>query len=376
MEANTAPRWCTYDEYLRFGLRLAALVKRTLPDKTWTYCEYPDAKKLTEDGEAPLYPAELAWLYNDIALALSARGSVTDACFFWEQAYEISRLLEDPRLDGGGGYHLEVLLSLAFTSIERGRLCVGAQYLADAKRFLQERDDEDYVARVAGLNGLIAHLQGNLQKAADLYEYALKILRSGTNLRAQSVFLKHLADVKISMQQLDEADMLIRNSRALAESGVFPELVANARISEGHRLSRTGQPVKARLEYNAVLSEARRMGFRKLEARALTALARLALDQKDVDRAHELAMGALCLSNELGLGLRQSHCLVVLGLVALEADKKELGIAYLRLARRMANDQEYWARSREAENKLRELGAPLQEAEKSGFVEIRTGRYD
>src|SRR3954447_3639224 len=361
MEANTAPRWCAYDHYLRFGLRLAFLVKSTIPDKTWTYCEYPDAKQFTEDKAAPLYPAELAWLYNDTALALSARGSVNDACFFWEQAYEISRLLEDPRLVGGGGYQMEVLLSLAFTSIEQGRLCVGAQYLANAKRFLQDRNDEDYTARVAGLEGLIAHLQGNLQKAADLYESALMILRSGTNLRAQSVFLKHLADVKISMQQLDEADMLIRNSRALAESGVFPELVANARISEGHRLSRTGQPVKARLEYNAVLSEARRIGCRKLEVRVLTALSRLALDQKDVDRAHELAMEALCLSNELGLGLRQSHCLVVLGLVALEADKKELGIAYLRLAWRTANDQEYWARSREAENKLRELGVNLEE---------------
>ncbi|HEY4588252.1 MAG TPA: hypothetical protein VII86_03455, partial [Thermoanaerobaculia bacterium] len=61
------------------------------------------------------------------------------------------------------------------------------------------------------------------------------------------------------------------------------------------------------------------------------------------------------------LGLRQSHCLVVLGLVALEADKKELGIAYLRLAWRTANDQEYWSRSREAENKLRELGVNLEE---------------
>ncbi|HEY3568230.1 MAG TPA: SIR2 family protein [Thermoanaerobaculia bacterium] len=377
MEANTAPRWHTYDGYLQFGLRLAFLVKRTIPDKTWTYCEYPDAKRFTEDKAAPLYPAEMAWLYNDIALALSARGAVNDACFFWEQAYEISRLLEDPRLprlhenpkkNVGGSYHLEVLLSLAFTSIERGRLRVGSQYLDDAKRLLQDQNDEDYTARIAGLKGLIAHLQGNLQKAADLYESALMILRFGDNLRAQSVFLKHLADVKISMQQLDEADMLIRNSRALAESGVFPELVANARISEGHRLSRTGEPVKARLEYNAVLSEARQIGCRKLEVRVLTALSRLALDQKDVGRAHELAMEALCLSNELGLGLRQSHCLVVLGLVALEADKKELGIAYLELAWRTANDQEYWARSREAENKLRELGVDPKEPARGAIM--------
>ncbi len=363
MEANTAPRWCTYDEYLWYGQRVAALVKSAEKGR-WTYCEYPDAKRFTEEPKAPLYPAELAWLYNDIALALSAQGYVNDACSFWEQTYEICRLIEDPVT--GGGYHLEVLLSLAFTSIERGRLAVAVQYLEDAERLLQPTLDEDYTARVLGLRGLMAHLQGNLQKASDLYERCLGILRSGTNLRAQSVFLKHLADIKITMQQFAEADMLIRDSRAVAESGVFPELVANARISEGHRLSRTGNPVPARLEYNAVLSEARRIGLRKLEVRALTALSRLALDQKDTDRAHELAMQALCLSNELGLGLRQSHCLVVLGLVALAADQKELGIAYLRLAKRMADGQQYWARSREAENKLLELGVdPRDEADRS-----------
>ncbi len=359
MEANTAPRWCTYQEYLRYTLGVAALAKRITPGK-WTYCEYPDAE-LAEEPDAPLYPAELAWLYNDIALALSAGGYVDDACFFWEQTYEISRLIEDAV--NGGSYHLEVLLSLALTSIERGRLPAACQYLDDAERFLHDWRDDDYRARVLGLRGLMAHLQGNLQKASDLYERCLGILRSGNNLRAQSVFSKHLADIKISTQQFGEADMLIRDSRSVAEAGVLPELVANARISEGHRLRRTGHPVQARLEYNAVLSETRRIGFRKLEVRALTALARLALDQKDVDGARHLAMQSLSLANELGLGLRQSHSLVVLGLATLEAGQKDLGIAYLRLAKKMADRQEYWARSREAENRLRELGVPLEEPE-------------
>ena len=206
------------------------------------------------------------------------------------------------------------------------------------------------------MRGLMAHLQGNLQRAEDLYEKAFKLLRTGNNLRAQSVFLKHRADIKIVTGQCEEADLMIRNSRALAESGVFPELVAYVRISEGHRLMRTGHPVQARLEYAAVLNEARRIGFRKLEVGALIALARLALDQKDAEGGRGLALQALTLASELGLGLRQSHALVVLGLATLETGQKGLGIAYLKLAKRRADSQEYWARSREAEDKLRELG--------------------
>jgi tetratricopeptide (TPR) repeat protein len=358
MEANTAPRWCPYEDYLQYGLRLLDLARRASPGE-WTYCEYPDARRFTEAEGAPLYPAELAWLYNDIALAYSAEGHVVEACSLWEKTYEISRLIEDHQ--SGGSYHLEVLLSLAMTTLERGRLAAAGQYVEDAERILRESPDDDYKARILGLRGLIAHLRGNLLEASDLYERSLALLNEGNNLRAQSVFLKHLADIKLTTQQWGEADLLIRNSRALAESGVFPELVINARISEGHRLSRTGQPVQARLEYNAVLSEARRIGCRKLEVRALTALARLSLDQKDVDGARDQAMQAMSLANELGLGLRKPHCLVVLGLATLEAGQKDLGIAYLRLAKQMADGQGYWSRSREAEDKLRELGVDPEE---------------
>lgn len=362
MEANTAPRWCKYEEYLQYGLRVAILAKRAAPG-TWSYCEHPDAHRFAEHDEAPLYPAELAWLYNDIAIALSAAGHVPHACSFWEQTYEIVRLIEDPRT--GGGYHTEVLLSLAYSFIERGRLSAATLYLADAERILREVDDEDVKARILGLRGLIAHLQGNLQSATDLYELCLKGLRSGTNLRAQSIFSKHLADVKLATRQCahEEADLLIRVSRSIAESGVFPELVANARMSEGHRLFRTEDLVKARLEYKTVLQEAQARGCIKLEVRALTALARLVLAQKDADGARDHAMKALRLANQYGLELRKTHGLVVLGLATLETGSTHLGIEYLRLAKRIADRQEYWARSREAENKLLELGVdPREEA--------------
>jgi len=364
MEANTAPRWGSYEDYLQYGLRLEEAVQRAMGSEVWTYCDYSDARRFAEAKDSPLYPAELAWLYNDLALAYSTEGHVTEACDLWEKTYEVSRLIEDSTI--GGSYHLEVLLSLAMTSIERGRLPSAAHYVDSAERILLRFDDRDYTARICGLRGLMAHVQGNLQEADDLYERALLLLRPGNNLRAQSVFLKHRADLKVVTGQYEEADMLIRNSRTLAESGVFPELVAYARISEGHRLMRRGQPVPARLEYTAVLHEARRIGFHKLEVAALTALARLALSQEDPEDARGFALQASSLANELGLGLRQTHSLVVLGLATLETGQTDLGIACLRLAKRRADRQEYWSRSREAENKLREFGVNLEEEADGG----------
>ncbi|HEX4961902.1 MAG TPA: hypothetical protein VF173_13755 [Thermoanaerobaculia bacterium] len=104
-----------------------------------------------------------------------------------------------------------------------------------------------------------------------------------------------------------------------------------------------------------MLKEAQRIGIRKLETRALTALARLALNQKDADSAHGYALHSLRLANQMGLGIRQTHSLVVLGLTTLALDERDLGIAFLRQAKKLADSQEYWARSREAENKLQEL---------------------
>jgi tetratricopeptide (TPR) repeat protein len=352
MEANTVSRWTTYDEYLPFGIQVARLAKKLSGDRCWTYCEPLNARYHTEDPDAPLYAAELAWLYNDLALALSAEGSIADACTLWEQALEVSRLLESPE---GGSFHLELLISLTLTSIEMGRLPAARGYLEEADRILLTDSDDDAQARILGLRGLMAHLGGDLQAADDLYERCLHLLRSGTNLRAQSLFLKHRADIKLTTGQLEQADLLIRNSRALAEAGIFPELIANARLSEGHRLFRSGDPVRARLEYTAVLKEAQGIGVRKLETRALTALARLALDQKDADSAHRFALHSLRLANEMGLGIRQTHSLVVLGLTTLAIDERDLGIAFLRQAKKLADSQEYWARSREAENKLQEL---------------------
>jgi tetratricopeptide (TPR) repeat protein len=357
MAANTAPRWGNYDAYSVFGIRLARLVKAVcateLPECSWSYCEYFD-RHLIESDDGPLHVAELAWLYNDVGLALSAEGLLADAYSIWEQAFEISRTME--HFLPGGGYRIEVLLNLTHVFIEMGRLREALRYLEQAERFNAKLGDADFGGRILGFRGLLAHLGGNLPDADELYGQCAQRLRDGNNLRAQSVFHKHHADLRMSMEDLDQAQLLIRKSRALAEAGNFPDLVAFARVSQGHLLARRKHYKDSRQEYQSLLQEAQRMGARKLEAECQSTLSSLSLQEGDIEGARVRAMKALGLANELALGLRLTHSMVVLGLATITGGQRQLGVAYLRNARLLASEQEYWLCRWRAQTALQELG--------------------
>ncbi len=101
------------------------------------------------------------------------------------------------------------------------------------------------------------------------------------------------------------------------------------------------------------------MGIRRLEADVLSELSRLALDLNDGGTARSCALQAMRLANLLGMGLKQTHTLVTLGLAALREQRRELGLGYLRHARALAAHQEYWLRAREAEQHLLLEGGPI-----------------
>src|SRR5260370_6006791 len=149
----------------------------------------------------------------------------------------------------GGGCRVEVLLNLANVFIEMGCLREARRCLESAEDFNAKLEDADFAGRILGFRGLLAHLSGNLPEADVLYKKCHKALGGGDNLRARSVFLKHHADLKMSMNDLEKAELLIRESRSLAEAGVFPDLVAFARCSQSHLLAPRGRYKDPRPEY-------------------------------------------------------------------------------------------------------------------------------
>lgn len=364
MAATTVPRWKegNYDSYIQQLIRMLRLVKAVWARACsshptwWSYCEYFD-RQLIEDREAPLHVSELAWLYNEHGLALSAEGQLSDAYAVWEQAYELTRVMEHSQ--AGGGYRVEILLNLTHVFIEMGMLREARRYLDRAERFNARLRDPDIRGRILGFRGLLAYLGGNLPEASDLFSECARRLADGNNLRARSVFHKHHADLALSMGEIPRAEQLIRQSRALAEAGVFPDLVAFARVSQGHLHVDRGEFKEARREYESLLDEARRMGSRKLEAECQATLSVLCLQEGDVEGARVRAMAALSLANELALGLRLTHSMVVLGQATVRAGQRDLGVAYLRNAHRLATEQEYWHCAWKAQNALQEMGVPV-----------------
>lgn len=364
MAATTVPRWKegNYDSYIQQLIRMLRLVKAvcaragTSEPIWWSYCEYFD-RQLIEDREAPLHVSELAWLYNELGLALSAEGQLRDAYAIWEQAYELTRVME--HFQPGGGYRVEVLLNLTHVFMEMGMLREARRYLDRAERFNARLRDPDIHGRILGFRGLLAYLGGNLPEASELFSECARRLADGNNLRARSVFHKHHADLALSMGDIPRAEQLIRQSRALAEAGVFPDLVAFARVSQGHLQVDRREFKEARREYESLLDEARRMGSRKLEAECQATLSVLCLQEGDVEGARVRAMAALSLANELALGLRLTHSMVVLGQATVRAGQGELGVAYLRNAHRIAKEQEYWHCAWKAQNALQEMGVPV-----------------
>ena len=236
MEVNSVPRWTTYDKYLdTFEIPLANLVKRVAPSM-W---DYMDRSHLPtkERSDGPLFADELAWLWNDIALAFYAQGSMPDAHAVFELGYEIDRVTDS--YEDGGQYLVQSRLHMAAAFLETGRLDRASEYLADTEKSNRSFRDDEYAGRIAGYKALLAHLRGNVDEANALYEMAEENLRrQGRNLRGRSIFAQHHADLKVATGDFDAAEGLVRTSRALAEEGKHADLVAYARNSEGHLLRR------------------------------------------------------------------------------------------------------------------------------------------
>ena len=355
-DPTAMPENGVYDEYIQRAIRLLHLCKQASPG-FWTYRNRQELQQL-EAPNGVLYPSEQAWLYNAIGLLFTAEGSAADAYTFWEQSYEINRVLEGRGgSDDIGDYDLQALLNLCFCFIQRGRLQAATDYLGKAKRLHGQSYNKDFRARIKGLNGLIAHLQGNLEEADRYYHDAIKGLRAYRyNPRGESIFLRHRANLKRHLGDPQRAQKFLRASRTLAQAGNHFDLLLHIRLSEAHLARSEADPISARVEYSSILAKAKERGIRELEVVASLALAELTREQGDAADACRLATYALSIANELGQVLRQTDCLIELGKATREDGQHALGVAYLRHALQLANEQQFWLRSRSIERYLRRFG--------------------
>ncbi|HLJ26717.1 MAG TPA: SIR2 family protein [Candidatus Angelobacter sp.] len=358
MEANTSARWDRYaswdpggrpgEDYLRTVLSLGDLIRKVSPE-LWFAAPKPKSE------DALLWEDELAWLYNELGLAYFHRGDVLDALGIWELEHQINSHIDSS--SSGGLYLFQSSCNLAAVFIQLGRLEQAETHLHTAEQINARIDDREHGARILGYRGVLQHLRGNFREAEALYQKCLKWLQKiNFNQRAMSIFERYYADLLIKLNRIDEAERYILSGRARAEASRYPDIRANYRITTGHKLRVQERVADAMAQYTAALEEAREMGLRSLEADALSELSHLALDLGDTQTAIERALDALQIANELCLGLRQAHGLVVLGRALVRCKNVRLGAAYLRQGKTLAEAQGYWLRAREADEELRKLG--------------------
>lgn len=352
MGSLTVPRWTHYDRYAMCLAHLTDLARALFPEERWRNAEWTHPE-IYQRSCGPLYADELAWLYNELGLVAYSEGNLLDALSTWDQGYSINKIIDGPV---EGYYTIQSLCNLGAANIEYGYLSLAEQYLRDGLKGSKRLADRDHEGRFLGYLGLVQHLRGNLPEARGYYRRCLKRVKASNNSRAEAIFRLHLAHLKFKENNLDGAEADIGKARALAEAGRYFDVAAFARTSLGHLLRLKTKYVASSLEYQAAIGEARRIGIRKLEADVLSELSRLALDLGDSEVARSRAMAALEIANELGLGIRKTHGLVVLGMATIKGGHRDLGIAYLHHARRLANQQEYWLRMHEAEEQLYKEG--------------------
>ncbi len=365
MEANTASRWNSYGDYTRLILEVLNLAKEvTDPNHRWTFCARESIATL-ETEDASLYADEVAWLYNDLGLALCSEGHMPDTYDLWEQGYEVNQVIEGTA--ELSRYTLQSQLHLAHTFLELGELALAAHYLEVTHRTNHHVQDPDYEGRILGYQGLLAHLRGDFDGARDLYAQALKHLkRAGGNTRAESYFLRHWAAVEIAVGRIKAARNHAWQSRARAESGGFPDMVAFSRSTQGGVYRASGRLELAVREYEAALGMARRRGVRRLESEVLGELARVSLALGDGSVALDRSLESLKIANQLGLGLRQTSSLLYFGQAVLLLGERDLGTACLRHCLDMAERQGYMLLFRRAEAELEALRVPSSERDSFG----------
>jgi tetratricopeptide (TPR) repeat protein len=355
-ECTAATRWTDYDQYVRTSIGLANLVRprESRAGATWSFQDSSQIEEI-EHRDAPLFLAELVWLYNDIAFALFGEGLLPDAFSVWEQTYEISKIMEST--PPYGEYVLEALLNLTHTLLELGQVSDAIGYLDEASRLNQELQDDEADLRIVGFRGYCSHILGNLQQAEELYQRAAGPLAERGNLRAGSFFRTLQAEATLELGDEEQAARLARESLAWAEIGDYPDLVGYAHISEADVLARQKDFSAARNIYEGVLQDAERIKARALEAFVRLRRAELSLAQGDLGSARWGAMKALKMSNEHGLGLLTTRSLITLAKATVRGGERKLGLGYLRIAEQLAEAQEYRLRRRDAEASLRVLGA-------------------
>jgi len=348
---NTVARWGNYSDYTKYLLLLFDTAKK-VSKKHWDFNEPTlDGLDFSSDDFAPLYSDELAWLYNEIGIATFSMGSFTYSAAILGEGFEINRLIDR---EFEGRYTFQSNLNKGAISLHYGKLDTAMEYLDKAHEVASRLNSDSLVGRVIGYIATVKYLRGNLEEANIEFAKSYEALKD--NLRAKSYFLIAHGELLLKLGKVEEAFEKIEQSRHIAESVYYPDLVAYSKLARANYYVKKDEHVKAQYDFQYVLQFAKNRHLRRLEVGTLSGMSRLAEKLGDYSIAVERAIEALKISNEYSIRLHQTLSLIVLGVALINGHQhRDLGVACLKTAKSMAQKQEYFLRLNEADEALLSL---------------------
>jgi tetratricopeptide (TPR) repeat protein len=296
------------------------------------------AREEIEQQTGVLYADELAWLYNELGLVAFSTGLVADSYALFRAGQHVNAVAER-------GFHghrwCASVINLGLVQIERGNLARGRIHLESAVRTAHVLKDKVLEARARGHLGLVHHLMGNYERAEKLYNKAIKELLPIGNHRGASIFLMHRGDLRRRMHKFEKAGNDLRDCVAAAESGRHPDLVHYANLANAKLKRANERNLVALEELTPAIDFARCVGIPRLECDAQIVQGQIALEQGEYDMAGRLAVSSLGIASSLGLRLRLTGGLILLGRVSQARGHwqgaKKLYRAAIELAERQGN---------------------------------------
>ena len=280
--------------------------------------------------ECALYPHELAWIWNERGVIAFAQGKMYDAIPFYNMALEALKDHEGHEGFAGPG-KARILLNIATVNIERGNLRRAQEQLKlviddsmeSSGPISNSNKDEYTIVRrhvvrpiSIGYQGLILHLQGDLESAIKKYDEALNLLTMQSRLRAVSIFRKHRSDAYAALGNIHEAEQDILHAISSAQSMMQIDQLHFARLSEV-RLSLLKKTVndqkKATRIIESVIDYASSMNLYRLLCEALFYDARLKTNQGQYDLASKSAAQSVAIATKQGMKVRRISITILLG---------------------------------------------------------------
>jgi predicted ATPase/DNA-binding CsgD family transcriptional regulator/transcriptional regulator with XRE-family HTH domain len=167
--------------------------------------------------------------------------------------------------------------------------------------------DERGIALAAIRRAVVARGQGNVERARELSEEALRRSRAMGDADLQVFSLYGLSACLLVLGERDKAAQLARECLTISGSVGHAWGISSARRVLGMADQRSARVARSHLEQSLVWS--RQLGYAQGVVYALTALGKLALAEDDTRAARAHLADSLKLADELGDRLEMLHCL-------------------------------------------------------------------